>query len=106
MSRLITVAIAVASCLLIWKSGVVNSVLPGSLGPTAPTADPSANIALAGDAMTKLKSVHLSLNGTLVFNGLPGIKLTGSGDLVYPHQENLSLQLSVPGTNGQYITLV
>ena len=84
----------------------MNSVLPGSLGPTAPTADPSANIALAGDAMTKLKSVHLSLNGTLVFNGLPGIKLTGSGDLVYPHQENLSLQLSVPGTNGQYITLV
>ena len=106
MGRVITVVVAIASCLLIWKSGAVISMLPGSLGPTAPTADPGSNIALAGDAMGKLTSVHLSLNGTMVFNGLPGVKVTGSGDLVYPHKENLSLQLSVPGANGQYISLV
>ncbi len=105
MARIITVVVAIASCLLIWKSGAINSVLPGSLGPTAPTADPSANIALSGDAMTKLKSVHLTINGTMVFQGLPGVKVTGSGDLIYPHTEHLSLQLSVPTVSGQYATL-
>ena len=51
--------------------------------------------------MQSLKSVHLSLNGTLVLNGVAGVKVTGSGDLVYPHKENLSLQLQVPAPNGQ-----
>jgi hypothetical protein len=103
MSRLITVVVAVATCLVIWKSGVVNGVIPGS-GTPAPTADPGSNIALSGDAMTKLKSVHLSINGTLVLAGVPGVKLTGSGDLIYPHKENLSLQLSVP-SGGGYATI-
>jgi hypothetical protein len=105
MGRLITIAVAVVSCLLIWKSGAVDSLMPGSIGRTSPTADPGANIALSGDAMQKLKSVHLSMNGTLVLHGMAGVKLTGSGDLVYPHKENLSMQLSVPSTNGQYATM-
>jgi hypothetical protein len=103
MGRLITIAVAVLSCLLVWKSGVVNSVIQGS-GATAATADPGLNIALSGDAMQKLKSVHLSMSGDLVVSGIGGVKLTGSGDLIYPHKENLSFQLSVPTANGQYAT--
>jgi hypothetical protein len=41
------------------------------------------------------------LNGTLVLNGVSGVKVTGSGDLIYPHKENLSLQLEVPSAQGQ-----
>lgn len=104
MGRLITIAVAVISCLLVWKSGVINSVVPGGLGATAPTADPGLNIALSGEAMQKLKSVHLSMSGDLVVSGIGGVKLTGSGDLIYPHKENLSFQLSVPAANGQYAT--
>jgi hypothetical protein len=51
--------------------------------------------------MQSLKSVHLSLNGNLVLNGVAGVKVTGSGDLIYPHKENLSLQLEIPAANGQ-----
>ena len=105
MARVITVIVAVASCLLIWKSGAISSVLPGYIGTPSPTVDPSSNIALSGDAMQKLKSVHIAISGDLVFEGVPGVKITGSGDLIYPHKENLSLQLSVPAANGQYATL-
>src|SRR5579871_2777565 len=99
MGRVITIIVAVASCLLIWKSGAVNSVLPAGLGGSpSPAAifDPTANITDAGDAMTKLKSVHLTLTGNLVLNGLAGVIVTGTGDLSYPHKETLSLQLKVP----------
>jgi len=41
------------------------------------------------------------LNGTLVLNGVAGVKVTGSGDLIYPHKENLSLQLQIPSPYGQ-----
>jgi hypothetical protein len=98
MGRLITVAVAIASVLLIWKGGVLNGVLPQS---APPPLDPGPVISKSGDAMQSLKSVHLSLNGTLVLNGVAGVKVTGSGDLVYPHKENLSLQLSVPTSYGQ-----
>jgi hypothetical protein len=99
MSRIITVVVAVASLLLIWKSGVLSSVLPQSQ-TSAPPIDPGPAISQSGDAMQKLKSVHLSLNGNLVLNGIAGVKVTGSGDLIYPHKENLSLQLQVPTANG------
>jgi hypothetical protein len=98
MGRLITLVVAVASILLIWKGGVLNSMLPQ---PVAPPLDPGPIISKSGDAMQSLKSVHLSLNGTLVLNSVAGVKVTGSGDLIYPHKETLSLQLQVPGANGQ-----
>jgi len=98
MGRLITIGVAIVSCLLIWKGGVLNSVLPQ---PAPPPLDPGPVISKSGDAMQTLKSVHLSLTGTLVLNGIAGVKVTGSGDLLYPHKEKLSLQLEVPAANGQ-----
>ena len=100
MSRIITVVVAIASCLLIWKSGALSSILPQQQAD-APRIDPGPVIAQSGDAMQKLKSVHLSLSGNLVLNGMAGVKVTGSGDLIYPHKENLSLQLEVPTADGQ-----
>jgi len=98
MGRLITIGVVVVSLLLIWKGGVLNSVLPQ---PAPPPLDPGPIISKSGDAMQNLKSVHLSLNGTLVLNGVAGVKVTGSGDLIYPHKENLSLQLQIPSPDGQ-----
>lgn len=109
MGRAITVIVAIASCLLILKSGAITSVLPDSLGGSAtpaPTLDPTSNITAAGDAMTKLKSVHLTLTGNLVLAGLAGIIVTGTGDLSYPHKENLSLQLKIPTSTGDIIDAV
>jgi hypothetical protein len=98
MGRLITLGVTVASILLIWKGGVLNSMLPQQ-GP--PPIDPGPVISKSGDAMQHLKSVHLTMNGILVLNGVAGVKVTGSGDLIYPHKENLSLQLEIPAANGQ-----
>ena len=98
MGRLITLVVTVASILLIWKGGVLNGILPQQ---AAPPLDPGPIISKSGDAMQGLKSVHLSLNGILVLNGVAGVKVTGSGDLIYPHKENLSLQLEIPAANGQ-----
>jgi len=98
MGRLITIGVVVASLFLILKGGVLNSMLPQ---PAPPPLDPGPIISKSGDAMQNLKSVHLSLNGTLVLNGIAGVKVTGSGDLIYPHKENLSLQLQIPSPDGQ-----
>src|SRR5438552_8593310 len=98
MGRLISLPGAVASILLIWKGGVVDGVRPQ---PAPPPLDPGPVISKSGDAMQALKRVHLSLNGILVLNGVAGVKVTGSGDLIYPHKENLSLQLEIPAANGQ-----
>lgn len=107
MGRWISIGVAIVSCLLIWKSGAINSVVPGSLGGTpAPTVDPAANIALSGDAMQKLTSVHLTITGNLVLNGMAGVIVTGTGDLIYPHKENLSLQLKVPTSAGDEILAI
>lgn len=98
MGRIIVVGVAMLSCLLVWKSGVLGSVAPQN---APPPLNPGPIIGKSGDAMRTLKSVHLSLTGTLVLNGVGGVKVTGSGDLKYPHNENLSLQLQIPGANGQ-----
>ena len=102
MARLITVGVVVASCLLIWTSGALSSLVPQ---PAPPPLDPGPVISKSGDAMQTLKSVHLSLTGTLVLNGIAGVTVTGSGDLAYPHKENLSLQLQVPDANGQTVVV-
>lgn len=99
MGRLITIGVAIISLLLIWKSGAINSVLPQQ--QTSTPLDPGPIISKSGDAMQTLKSVHLSLTGNLVLNGVAGVKVTGSGDLIYPHKENLSLQFQVPTADGQ-----
>src|SRR3989454_10115628 len=98
MGRLIPLGVAVAPIRLIWRGGVLKGVLPQQ---APPPLDPGPVISKSGDAMQALKSVHLSLNGILVLNGVAGVKVTGSGDLIYPHKENLSLQLEIPAANGQ-----
>ena len=105
MARLITIGVAIVSCLLVWKSGAINSVLPGQQS-TPPPLDAGPVISKSGDAMQSLKSVHLTLAGNLVLNGLAGVKVTGSGDLIYPHKENLSLQMEVPSANGYVIVAI
>ena len=105
MGRLITIAVAIVSCLLVWKSGAINGMIPGQ--ESAPTPlDAGPFISKSGDAMQGLKSVHLSLAGNLVLNGLAGVKITGSGDLIYPHKETLTLQMDVPSTSGDVIVEV
>ena len=105
MARLITIGVAIISCLLIWKSGAINSVLPGQQS-TPPPLDAGPVISKSGDAMQSLKSVHLTLAGNLVLGGLAGVKITGSGDLIYPHKENLSLQMEVPTATGYQLVAI
>src|SRR3989442_2195971 len=93
MGRLITLGVAVASILLIWKGGVLNGVLPQQ---APPPLDPGPVISKSGDAMQGLKSVHLSLNGILVLNGVAGAKITRSGGLHHPPKEKPNLQLHRP----------
>jgi hypothetical protein len=95
MGRIVVVVVAIASCLLIWKTGALDSVLPQQQGVAAPI-DPGPVISRSGDAMRNLKSLHMTLRGTLLVNGIAGVQVTGSGDLTYPHKESLSLQLVVP----------
>src|SRR2546428_12897276 len=97
MGRLITLAVAVASILLIWKGGVLNGVLPQ---PAPPPLDPGPVISKSGDAMQALKSVHLSLNGILVLNGVAGGKDTSSGGLLYPHKKKHQLPPEDPAGQG------
>src|SRR3989442_3658900 len=97
MGRLITLGVAVASILLIWKGGVLNGVLPQQ---APPPLDPGPVISKSGDAMQGLKSVHLSLNGILVLNGVAGVKITRSGGLIYPHKKEPNLPLQIPPPNG------
>src|SRR5260370_34931556 len=93
-----TLACADAPTLLIWKGGGHNSAHPQ---PAAPPLEPGPLISKSGDAMQSLKSVHLTLNGTLVLSGVAGVKITGSGDLIYPHKEDLILQLEIPAAKRQ-----
>src|SRR2546425_12926714 len=93
MGRLITLGVAVASILLIWKGGVLNGVLPQQ---APPPLDPGPVISKSGDAMQGLKSVHLSLNGILVLNGVAGVQNNGSGDPPHPHKKKLNPPLEVP----------
>ncbi len=93
MGRIITIVVVVLSSLLIWKGGVLNSVLPQQ---GAPPTDPGPVIAKSGDAMRGLKSVKLSLVGTFVIPQLGGAQITGTGELTYPHDEKLSLQIRIP----------
>ncbi|MEO6797199.1 MAG: hypothetical protein ABI401_00735 [Candidatus Dormibacter sp.] len=96
MGRIITVVVGIASCLVLWQSGALSSLLPPQ-SAVAPI-DPGPVIGRSGDAMRTLKSLHVTIRGTLLLNGLAGIQLTGSGDFTYPHDETLSLQLSVPSS--------
>src|SRR3982074_2009896 len=105
MARLITIGVAIVSCLLGWKGAAINSGSPGRQ-PPRPPLDAGPVISKSGDAMQSLKSVHLSLAGNLVLYGTAGVKITGSGDLIYPHKENLSLQMEVPSANGSVIVAV
>src|SRR5438552_3944323 len=60
MGRLVTIAVAVASCLLIWKSGAIITVLPQQ-STSSPSLDAGPVITNSGDAMQTLKSGHESL---------------------------------------------
>src|SRR5438445_154471 len=95
MGRLITLAVAVASILLIWKGGVLNGVLPQ---PAPPPLDPGPVISKSGDAMQALKSVHLSLNGILVLNGVAGVKL----EVWIAASDSLMHQMKIDMTTTQF----
>jgi hypothetical protein len=105
MARLIAIGVAIVSCLLVWKSGAINSMLPAQQS-APPPLDAGPVISKSGDAMQSLKSVHLTLAGNLVLGGMAGVKITGSGDLIYPHKENLSLQMEVPTTTGYELVAI
>src|ERR1700694_4303173 len=62
MARLITIGVAIVSCLLVWKSGAINSVLPGQQ-PAPPPLDAGPVISKRRDAMESLKNVHLTVAG-------------------------------------------
>lgn len=106
MSRLLVIAAVIGSCLLIWKSGAldgaINSVTGGPV-TTATPLDPGVEISKASTVMQALKSLHVSLTGNLVLNRIAGVKVTGQGDLNYPHKETLSMQFQVPTSNGDAI---
>jgi hypothetical protein len=106
VGRIITVGVVLVSCLLIWKGGALNSVLPQK---AAPPADAGPVIAKSGDAMRSLKSVKLRLTGRFVIPQLGGADVTGTGELIYPHDEKLSLQFRVqarvPGDPDQVVAV-
>lgn len=94
MGRVIIVVVAIASCLVVWQTGALHTILPQQ--QSIATIDPGPAISRSGDAMRNLKSLHLSMRGTLLLTGIAGVQITGSGDLTYPHNETLSMQLVVP----------
>src|SRR2546421_13025294 len=63
IGRLITIGVVVASLLLIWKSGLLNSVLAQ---PVPPPLDLGPINSKSGAAMPGPNGVHVSLNGNLV----------------------------------------
>ena len=65
-------------------------------GTVTPTPiDPGPAISRSGDAMRQLQSMDVVINGSLGA-GDTGVQITGTGKLVYPHEETLSLQLRIP----------
>jgi len=81
--------------------GVSLFVVKGGLtsGQPAPAttllSDPTPLIAQSGEAMRSLRSLKLSLGGTMVVAG-SSVQVTGGGSLTYPNQETMSYQLRVP----------
>jgi hypothetical protein len=67
-----------------------HSSTPG----TTLLSDPTPVIAQSSEAMRTLKSMKLSMGGTMVVGG-DSLQITGSGSLSYPHEENLSYQLKI-----------
>ena len=64
--------------------------------PVTPTPiDPGPAIARSGDAMRQLQSLDVIISGSLGV-GDTSVQITGTGKLVYPHEETLSLQLRIP----------
>lgn len=106
MGRIITLGVVIVSCLMIWKGGVLDSALPQK---GVPPADAGPVIAKSGDAMRSLKSVKLRLTGRFVIPQLGGADVTGTGELIYPHDEKLSLQFrvqaKVPGDPDQVLAI-
>jgi len=98
MARLLLMAALIGACLLVWKTGAFDSALQSLMPSTATSAlpDPSAEMSKSVDAMKTLKSVHITVTGTLEFSDMGGVDVTGTGDLISPHKENLSLQLQLP----------
>jgi len=65
-------------------------------GTVTPTPiDPGPAISRSGDAMRQLQSMNVVINGSLGA-GDTSVQITGTGKLVYPHEETLSLQLRIP----------
>ena len=98
MTRLLIIAAVLGACLLVWKSGAVDGVLQSLVPSTAKTVttDPGVELSKSVDAMSKLKSAHVTLKGTLDFTDAGEVKVTGTGDLINPHKETFSLQLQLP----------
>jgi hypothetical protein len=81
--------------------GISLFVVKGPLSSSGPSpsttllADPTPIIAASGDAMRSLKSMTVTLDGTMVVSG-DSVQVTGTGSAASPHEETLSLQLRIP----------
>jgi hypothetical protein len=82
-------------------AGISVFALKGGLPSAQPSpattllSDPTPIISQSGDAMRSLRSLQLSLDGTMVVGG-DSVQITGSGSLTNPNQETMSYQLRIP----------
>jgi hypothetical protein len=98
VNRLIVLVVIIGSGVLAWKAGVLDSAIHALTPSTTSSAavDPAVEASKCVEAMGNLKSVHVTIRGTLEFSDMGEVKLTGTGDLTNPHKETLSLQLELP----------
>jgi hypothetical protein len=77
---------------------VTKGPLASSTSSTAstPPQDPTPIIAKSGDVMRSLKSVNVTLDGTMVLGDQGSVQITGTGTMSTPHEEQLALQLRFP----------
>lgn len=94
MVRRIVIGIVAASTLLIWKSDFIHSLTNGTQPP--PPVDVGPVLSDAATAMAGLKTMNLKFEGTAVAQGGASFQLTGTGTLIYPHDEDLQMQLIYP----------
>jgi len=97
MMRRVVIGVVAASMLLIWKSDFLHSFTTSNQPP--PPVDIGPTLADAAKTMAGLKTLTLKFNGTEVVKSGASYQLTGTGTLIYPHDEDLQMQLIFPPTS-------